>query len=206
MKYHCFFEQVEPNSERWLDLTPLKQEAWKNIPNYEDLYQVSNYGRVKSLKYDDGVRKHMKTKILKQCLNTNGYYIVNLNNKSHRVHRLIAKTFISNPNNYPCVNHIDGNKENNRVNNLEWCTSSYNNKEAYRLGLKRPPMQGKKGEKFPKKMKKILMCDEKGKIIEKFWCLADIPRKYGYSRNEVSKCCRGLKDKYLGYIWRYADE
>lgn len=105
-------------------------EIWKDIPNYEGLYQASNLGRIKSLK-----RKGAKEKILKGFYDEFGYLRVALckNNeiKKYKVHRLIAITFISNPNNYKQVNHDNGIKDDNRVENLEWCTPSYNTKHSY---------------------------------------------------------------------------
>ncbi len=101
------------------------KEIWKDIEGYEGLYQVSNLGDVRSLKYAGG----NKVKILKQG-NVNGYKRVSLhkNNKqkNYFVHRLVAMTFIPNPNNLPLVNHKDENKTNNSVDNLEWCTQKYN--------------------------------------------------------------------------------
>ena len=99
-----------------------------------------------------GKYKHTyKGKILKQGKNNAGYYHVvpSINYKSYirRVHRLVAEAFIPNPNNYKCVNHIDGNKENNRVDNLEWCTYSHNNTEARRMGLNK----GYKGMTYKKR-------------------------------------------------------
>ena len=112
------YEIIEVNSKRWFDLTPLLNEEFRDIIGYEGLYQVSNYGRVKTLKICNTTNKHQKTKILKECESTGGYYIVNLSNKSQRVHRLVAMAFIVNLNNYYCVNHIDGDKSNNYFNNL----------------------------------------------------------------------------------------
>jgi hypothetical protein len=114
-------------------------ETWKDIKGYEGIYQISNLGRVKrisnihwcNLKYRDNY-------YLKPLDNGKGYLRIKLtvNNKSRRVmlHRLIAEVFIENPNNYPFVNHIDGNKKNNNINNLEWCTQSQNCLHSVKMG------------------------------------------------------------------------
>lgn len=107
------------------------KEIWKDIKNYEGLYQVSNLGKVRSLyKWDINKKQYIKeNKILK--LNTrNNYYIVQLTKnkkrKSKQVHRLVAEAFILNPKNKPFINHIDFNTKNNNINNLEWCTQKEN--------------------------------------------------------------------------------
>ena len=112
------------------------KEIWKDVPNYEGLYQVSNLGNVKSLdKYvNSGIKNNTSVKrkgqLLKQSLKKNGYLQVTLTHNNIRkyigVHRLVAQTFIPNPNNLPVVNHKDENPLNNCVNNLEWCTQKYN--------------------------------------------------------------------------------
>lgn len=128
----------------------MDREIWKDIPEYEGLYQISNYGRVKSLdtiincKGARNIDKHLRHgRILKQSLNQKGYYYVNLSKngkiKNVRIHRLVAKCFVDNPSNLKLINHIDGNKENNYYINLEWCDYSHNIKEAYRIGLKKKP-------------------------------------------------------------------
>lgn len=112
-------------------------EEWKAIeknPNYE----ISTFGNV---------RRASTKKVLSLDLMKTGYYRVRLRlglqkgKDRFTVHRLVAETFVPNPENHPCVNHIDGNKTNNRIENLEWCSYSYNNKHAYDTGLKTPYQQ-----------------------------------------------------------------
>lgn len=108
------------------------KEEWRPIKGYEGLYEVSNMGRVKSL-------HRSKSVIMKQSMNPHGYMFLGLMKDGTRsnklVHRLVATAFIRNPNNYKAVNHKDGNKKNNTVDNLEWCTSRYNTRHAYHNGL-----------------------------------------------------------------------
>ena len=110
------------------------EEIWKNIKGYNGLYQISNLGNIYSL---------YTNKILKPFINEKGYLRIDLKGNGKRkifkVHRLVAEHFINNPNNYKEVNHINGVKTDNRVENLEWCTRSHNMKEAVRMGLVIPP-------------------------------------------------------------------
>lgn len=108
-------------------------EYWKDIPNYEGRYQVSNFGRIKSFVG--------KEKILKQRTTKKGYKKVGLcknkKQKQHRIHRLVAITFLPNNLNLPEVNHIDGDKANNNLSNLEWCSPSHNMKHSFKTGLRK---------------------------------------------------------------------
>ena len=111
------------------------EEIFKDIKGYEGLYQISNLGRIKSLNYN----RTGKEKLLKQSINSNNYFKITLskNNvmKNFCTHVLVAKAFIENPNMLSCVNHIDGNKQNNRVDNLEWVTYKQNTIHAYNHNL-----------------------------------------------------------------------
>lgn len=118
------------------------REIWKKIKEYPN-YEISNYGRVRSLKYYSNVHKkyYDRVLILKEKTNRYGYKMITLSNENGRkcftIHRLVAKAFIDNKSNYNEVNHIDGNKSNNKFNNLEWCTRRDNILHAYKLGLKK---------------------------------------------------------------------
>ena len=122
------------------------KEIWKEIKGYEGLYQVSNLGNIKHLKFKKknvltGGFSLIKERILKPVKHYNGYVYVDLHkNGSHKItaiHRIVALNFIDNINNKPQVNHFDGNKENNNVINLEWCTMSENMIHALNNGLSR---------------------------------------------------------------------
>lgn len=99
----------------------MKEEIWKPINGYENIYLISSYGRVWNIKYNKIMKNQQK----------HGYLALTLTKdkkqKGYLIHRLVALHFIPNPNNYPQVNHMDENKQNNHVENLEWCTSQYNN-------------------------------------------------------------------------------
>ncbi len=128
------------------------EEIWKDVIGYEGQYLISNFGRVKTLprKVKTGIAyfRTIPEKIHKPCDNGKGYkyvcFRINGGKKNHKyIHRLVAESFLENPTNYTEVNHIDGNKENNSIQNLEWCNRSENALHAYSKGLN----HSQKGEK-----------------------------------------------------------
>jgi hypothetical protein len=120
----------------------LLQEIWKSIDGYKSIYEVSNLGNVRSLDRIDFAGRHLKGKLFSTNAKCGDYVTVRLTQmgmtQTHRIHRLVAETFIPNPLNLPEVNHIDGNKQNNCVENLEWCDYSENIKHAYKMNLHKP--------------------------------------------------------------------
>lgn len=168
----------------------MKKEIWKDILGYERLYQVSNFGRVKSLNY----HRMSFEKILKQFYK-NGYYFVTLvKNKIHisyLVHRLVAQAFIDNPDNLPQVNHKDENKLNNSVDNLEWCDASYNINYGNRN--KRVAI---------KKSKKVYQYDLNGNLIKEWSSITEC-EKEGFNRSNIINCCQGKRKKHKGFKWSY---
>lgn len=206
------FEDVIPNSEKWLALRLLKNEKWKDIPGFENLYSVSNYGRIMrighhriSCRYNKK-GKFYSTKILRCSTNSQGYVntqIRRLNGtfETFKVHRLVAMLFISNPKDKPQVNHIDGNKQNNKVDNLEWCTNGENGKHAWDTGL-RTKLCGA-DNKFSKQIDQF---DINGNYI-KTWCsIGEITRKLGISHSLITATCQNRQKTSHGYIWKYKEE
>jgi hypothetical protein len=182
------------------------QEIWKDIPNYEGFYQVSNLGNIKSLHYN----QQNIEKILKQTKNSSGYYKVELyKNKKSKifyVHRIVAMAFIPNPKNKSEVNHIDGNKLNNNVSNLEWNTISENQKHAIKHKLRSPsPMLGKFGKLNPNS-KPVLQYDLNGNLVKRWDSIADIERELGINRSCISNNLIGNYKTSYGFVWKYAED
>ena len=166
-------------------------ETWKTIAGYEGLYQVSNLGRVKSL-------KHEKERILKPQKNTHGYLHVNLckdgQKKVSLVHRLVSEAFIPNPQGFETVNHKDEVKTNNTVGNLEW------------MSLKDNLNYGTHNKRMAEALsKKVQMFDKKtGELLATFPSLMEAVRVTGIHKSNISECCNGKLKSAGGYIWRYA--
>lgn len=116
-----------------------KNEIWKDVPGYNGIYQASNFGEVRRTIFKNGTSEFPKIKVLKKCLNSHGYFCVDLSignsSKTIKVSRIVASTFCSNPHGYNVVNHIDADKTNDSADNLEWCSIRMNCEHASDLGL-----------------------------------------------------------------------
>ena len=195
----------------------MEAEIWKDIPGYEGLYQVSNFGRVKSLerviktksRWGFVISKSVNESILSNILN-NKYLNVMLSNvdkKIFRVHRLVGIAFIPNPENKPQINHKNGIKTDNRADNLEWCTSSENIKHSFDT-LNRKPNKtalGRFGKDNPSS-KPVLQYDLEGNFIKEFDCACDIVRLMGLSQSKISLVCNGIRKQTGGFIWKFKQE
>lgn len=181
----------------------MEKEIWRPIKGYEDYYDVSSYGNVRSVDrlvtYSDG-RKHLhKGRILSPEKNRCGYLFCvlckNSKQKSSKVHRLVAEAFLPNPDNLPEVNHKDENKANNCVENLEWCTRSYN--VNYGTAIQRS---------VEKHSKPVLQIDlETNQIIAKYQSANEAGRQTNLSQGNISNCCNGKLKTYKGFKWRYKE-
>ena len=162
----------------------LEIEIWKPVVGYENLYEVSNIGGVRSVR--DGV-----IKILTPRVNEKGYLRINLckngKMKSYYVHRLVAEAFIPNPHNLPCINHIDENPLNPVSSNLEWCTYKYNNNYGKHL----------------EKISKPVLCVELNVVFQSGY---EAGRQTGIPQPNINKCLNGERMTAGGYHWEYVND
>lgn len=167
---------------------------WKDIEGYEGLYKISNFGDVLSVKND-------KKYILKQRHTTDGYLDVTLYKHGKpswcRVHRLVAQAFIPNPENKPQVNHIDGDKKNNNIDNLEWCTPIENTHHAIVTGLERLY-----GDDNPN-AKIVIQYDLNGEYIKEYSCIKYASIATKISQTHISSVCTGKRKSAGGFIWKH---
>lgn len=187
----------------------MKNEIWKDIPNYEGLYQASSLGRIKSLKrivkHSSGGNKTLSERILIQKINNKGrkslWLCKNGATKEYLVSRLIALTFIINPNKKInlVVGHIDNNPCNNRVENLKWITYSENTKWMFKCH--REKLNPCKGKKHYKSIP-IVQYDLKGNFIKEWECASEVERIIGLCRTQISKNVKGKILSAYGYIWK----
>lgn len=163
------------------------EEVYKTIEDYPN-YQISNLGNVKNTKADT---------ILKPYNTKSGYLHIDLFNENGRktftVHRLVASTFLDNPNNHPIINHINENKTDNRVENLEWCDSKYN--------INYGTTQIRRVEK---KKIRILQYTKEGKYVNEWDSIKTASQSLNISKSLISECCSGKYKTAGGYVWKKA--
>lgn len=179
------------------------EEVWKDVVGYEGYYQVSNLGRCRSLDrcinhpISKNGKKMLNGRILSLCKCGSGYLMASFSldgkRKFEMVHRIVAKAFLPNPDNLPEINHIDEDKTNNCVDNLEWCTSKYNANYGAR--------NAKAGEKH---RKAVVQKDLQGNIIKKWSNLTEACMSCGADASSVGRVCRGKQRTARGFIWEYA--
>lgn len=159
-------------------------EIWKDVVGYEGVYQVSNLSRV---------RRTKSGRVLSPFM-AKGYLLVVLwsGNKEHgfAIHRLAAIAFIPNPNNYPCINHKDEDKLNNKIENLEWCTHKYNSN----YGACRQKIGDANG-------KPVIQKTKNGEIVMEYKSGRQAERETGISSTHISSCVNGNRRTTGGFIW-----
>lgn len=166
-------------------------EVWKPIKGYEGLYEISSDGHVRSLCAGRGKNIQMNRALTPD---KNGYLTINLKKDGkyvcHKVHRLVAQMFIPNPNKYPHINHKDEDKQNNTVDNLEWCTAEYNN--LYH-------------DKCKRCCKKVSRLDDSGNVLETYNSINEAAQAVGVTASHLSTVLSGRRPRNTragGYKWR----
>lgn len=175
---------------------------WRSVADYYGIYEVSSNGDVRSVDRKciakNGVVKTIRGKIMKQTITKKGYLVVNLHyngiSRVVPVHILVAEAFIENSNNYPMVNHIDGNKQNNSVSNLEWCSYSHNNIHALQHNLRSP-------RGVP-----IMQRTFDGILVDTFDSAYEAARKLSISANAIIKCANHKTKSAGGFVWQKWEE
>lgn len=191
-------------------------EEWKPIEGYEGLYSISSYGRVKSLP-----RTGAKGGIIKPSLSSSGYLQTHLCkdgvSTTFQIHRLVAKHFLNNENGYPEVNHIDEDKTNNHVSNLEYCTRIQNVRHGtgiermakahdYKTSAIKSARNHDYKEVARKQSKKVAQMDLDGNIIKVWDSIRDASRQIGCSGSQISNACNGKTHTVHGYRWKFVKE
>lgn len=178
-----------------------KKEIWLPVKGYEGLYEVSSFGRVRSL--GKGGSGNSKMRIMNNSYDIYGYLVVGLykngKQKQFKVHRLVAEAFIPNWFNDTQINHIDEDKTNNHIDNLEWCSPKENSNHGTRIRrITDKNINGKCS--IP-----VLQYTKEGMLVGEWPSMAEIERRLGFFHSGVIQCCTGKINHYKGYIWRYKE-
>ena len=192
-----------------MDKKQVSTEIWRDVVGYEGYYQVSNQGNVRTLPRTIERRNNtdlsLKGRICSQTLSDKGYYTVGLcmNNKVKRVyvHKLVAISFIDNPQNLREINHIDENPKNNKVENLEWCTHRYNMNHGTIRERITKKLLNREDHSIP-----VCQYTLDGIFINEYPSMTEAARQNDILESGVSGACCGKRKTYKGFIWKYAYE
>lgn len=186
----------------------MKSKWTYEIPGFENIkgYKVYENGEVHSYRIGKTVVDEVQ-KVLNGYPNTKGYLLVDLSTKKRgvKVHRLVAMAFLPNPENKPQVNHIDGDKTNNNLNNLQWVTNGENQKHAFKLGLNQPHIKEKNYQYRGghKNCKVVRQMDLEGNEIAIHKSIAIAGRSLGKGYTTITKACHGEIPTAYGYKWEF---